>query len=75
VNTTATQTTHANNAPNKTLHHHKLGEKAKEATASCAVVTNVVSRQKRLAASLSGTSNSSAMGNHPQANRTTVDLS
>ena len=39
-NTTAatTQTTHANNTHNKTLHHHKLGEKPKEATVSCAVV-------------------------------------
>ena len=43
--TATTQTTHANNTHNKTLHHHKLGEKPKEATASCAVVANAVPRQ------------------------------
>ena len=37
---------HTNNAPNKTLHHHKLGDEAKEAAANCAVVANVVPRQK-----------------------------
>ena len=43
--TTTTQTTHANNTPNKTLHHYNLGEEAKEAAATCAVVANAVLHQ------------------------------
>ena len=69
--TTTTQTTHANNTPNKTLHHYNLGEEAKEAAATCAVVANVVPRQLlRPAAGLSGNSNSSTMGLSPQAAHT-----
>jgi hypothetical protein len=45
----------------------------KESAASCTIVTNVVPRQMRPIASLSDTSNSSTMGNHPRANHMTVD--
>jgi hypothetical protein len=47
VNITTTQTTHANNTPNKTLHHHKLGEEAKEAVTNCVVIANVVPPKSR----------------------------
>ena len=54
---------HANNTPNKTLHHHKLGEEAKEAAANCTVVANAVPRQEpQPAASPNGYLNSSTMG-------------
>ena len=35
------------NTPNKTLHHHKLGDEAKEAAANYAVVANAVPRRNR----------------------------
>ena len=60
--TATTQTTHANNTHNKTLHHHNLGEEAKEAATNCAVVVNAVPRQEpQPAASPSGSSNSFTM--------------
>ena len=66
-NTTAatTQTTHANNTHNKTLQHHKLGEKPKEATVSCAVIANAVPHQHGPLQTIAATRNSSTMGKSP----------
>ena len=70
---TITQTTHANNAPNKTLHHHKLGEEAKEAVTNCAVIANVVPRQEpQPAASPSSYPKSSTMELSPSSRTNTI---
>ena len=63
--TATTQTTHANNTRNKMLHHHKLGEKPKEATVSCAVVANAVPHQRGPLQTIAATRNSSTMGKSP----------
>ena len=63
--TATTQTTHANNTRNKMLHHHKLGEKPKEATVSCAVVANAVPHQCGPLQTIAATRNSSTMGKSP----------
>ena len=60
--TATTQITHANNTHNKMLHHHKLGEKPKEATASSAVVANAVSHQRGPLQTIATTRNSSTKG-------------
>ena len=64
---------HANNAPNKTLHNHKLGEKAKEAAANYAVVANVVPRKEpQPAASPNGYPNSFTVGLSPSSRTNTI---
>ena len=60
--TATTPTTHANNTHNKTLHHHKLGEKPKEATASCTVVASAVLHQRGPLQTIATTQNSSTKG-------------
>ena len=63
--TATTQTTHANNTHNRTLRHHKLGEKPKEATVSCAIVANAVPHQRDPLQTIAATRNSSTMGKSP----------
>ena len=63
--TATTQTTHVNNTHNKILHHHKLGEKPKDATTSCAVVANAVLHQCGPLQTIAATRNSSTMGKSP----------